>query len=90
MQSEATQRPSNKSRIEQKFMKHAYNGKPECAHCRKQFSSWRVGRSRRKELLPRSPTLLLFSWLHRSQHHSLTGWTFRPQPGQDRKQTCQL
>ena len=95
---------ADKSRIDPE-----YNGKPECAHCRKQFSFWRayillpqdslprrqpalllMGRSRRKELLPRSPTLLLFSWLHRSQHHSLTGLTFRPQPGQDRKQTCQL
>ena len=100
---------ADKSRIDQEFMKHAYNGKPECAHCRKQFSFWRayillpqdslprrqpalllMGRSRRKELLPRSPTLLLCSWLHRSQHRSLTGRTFRPQPGHYRKQTCQL
>ena len=44
---------ADKSRIDQEFMKHAYNGKPECAHCRKQFSFWRAYILLPQDSLPR-------------------------------------
>ena len=41
-QAKTKQSYADKSRIDNNFMKHAYDGKPECAHCRKQFSTWKA------------------------------------------------